>query len=160
VRAKCNCVDFFTDPDVQADCAESTGRANRQLEQSFSCGQSMAANERCADSSRRQPARTGLEILRWTKTPKGTLTCEDGAPKRTYPIEVVADHIDTNCRNNYPDNLRRLTRLENALKNPVMRRKIEYLCGSVDTLEHCIDKVVSNGVCQETGTRPCRKTLV
>lgn len=44
----------------------------------------------------------------------------------------VVDHIDTNCRNNRPENLRWLSRLENALKNPVTRKKIEYLCGSIE----------------------------
>lgn len=44
----------------------------------------------------------------------------------------VVDHIDSNCRNNRPENLRWLTRLENALKNPATRKKIEYLCGSLD----------------------------
>lgn len=44
----------------------------------------------------------------------------------------VVDHIDSNCRNNRPDNLRWLTRLENALKNPATRKKIEYLCGSIE----------------------------
>jgi len=46
--------------------------------------------------------------------------------------KYVVDHIDTNCRNNHPENLRWLTRLENALKNPVTRKKIEYLCGSIE----------------------------
>lgn len=46
--------------------------------------------------------------------------------------KYVVDHIDTNCRNNRPENLRWLTRLENSLKNPVTRKKIEYLCGSVE----------------------------
>lgn len=46
--------------------------------------------------------------------------------------KYVVDHIDTNCRNNRPENLRWLTRLENALKNPVTRKKIEYLCGSIE----------------------------
>ncbi|MFQ5549019.1 MAG: HNH endonuclease signature motif containing protein [Woeseia sp.] len=44
----------------------------------------------------------------------------------------VVDHIDSNCRNNRPENLRWLTRLENSLKNPATRKKIEYLCGSID----------------------------
>jgi len=44
----------------------------------------------------------------------------------------VVDHIDSNCRNNRPENLRWLSRLENALKNPVTRKKIEYLCGSIE----------------------------
>lgn len=44
----------------------------------------------------------------------------------------VVDHIDTNCRNNRPENLRWLTRLENVLKNPITRRKVEFLCGSIE----------------------------
>ncbi len=46
--------------------------------------------------------------------------------------KYVVDHIDTNCRNNRPENLRWLTRLENTLKNPVTRKKIIYLCGSIE----------------------------
>ena len=45
--------------------------------------------------------------------------------------ENVVDHIDTNRRNNRPENLRWLSRLENVLKNPYTRKKIEYLCGSI-----------------------------
>lgn len=41
----------------------------------------------------------------------------------------VVDHIDTNRCNNRIENLRWLTRLENALNNPVTRKRIEYLCG-------------------------------
>lgn len=44
----------------------------------------------------------------------------------------VVDHIDTNRRNNRPQNLRWLTKLENALNNPITRKKIEFLCGSVE----------------------------
>ena len=44
----------------------------------------------------------------------------------------VVDHIDTNCRNNRPENLRWLTRLENALNNPITRARIENLCGSIE----------------------------
>lgn len=44
----------------------------------------------------------------------------------------VVDHIDTNRRNNRPQNLRWLTKLENVLNNPITRKKIEYLCGSVE----------------------------
>ena len=44
----------------------------------------------------------------------------------------VADHIDTNRRNNRPENLRWLTRLENALNNPITRARIENLCGSIE----------------------------
>ncbi|MBQ8461201.1 MAG: HNH endonuclease [Bacteroidales bacterium] len=45
---------------------------------------------------------------------------------------MVVDHIDTNRCNNRPENLRWLTRLENALNNPATRRKIIYHCGSVE----------------------------
>lgn len=45
---------------------------------------------------------------------------------------MVVDHIDTNRCNNRPENLRWLTRLENALSNEATRKKIIYLCGSVE----------------------------
>lgn len=45
--------------------------------------------------------------------------------------EHVVDHIDTNRRNNRPENLRWLTRLENALNNPITRARIENICGSI-----------------------------
>ncbi len=44
----------------------------------------------------------------------------------------VVDHIDTNRRNNRPENLRWVTRLENTLNNPITRAKIELICGSVE----------------------------
>lgn len=44
----------------------------------------------------------------------------------------VVDHIDTNRRNNRPENLRWVTRLENILLNPVTAKKIELLCGSIE----------------------------
>ena len=45
----------------------------------------------------------------------------------------IVDHIDTNRRNNRPENLRWVTRLENTLLNPITRAKIELLCGSVES---------------------------
>lgn len=49
------------------------------------------------------------------------------------PTELhVVDHVDTNRRNNRPENLRWLTRLENVLNNPITRAKIEKICGSVE----------------------------
>lgn len=45
---------------------------------------------------------------------------------------MVVDHMDTNRCNNRPENLRWLTRLENALMNEITRKKIIYLCGSIE----------------------------
>lgn len=47
-------------------------------------------------------------------------------------VQHIVDHIDTNRRNNRPDNLRWLTRLENALNNPITRARIENICGSIE----------------------------
>lgn len=44
----------------------------------------------------------------------------------------VVDHIDTNRQNNRPENLRWVTKLENALNNPITRAKIELICGSIE----------------------------
>lgn len=46
--------------------------------------------------------------------------------------EHIVDHIDTNRQNNRPENLRWLTKLENALLNPITRKKIEFICGSIE----------------------------
>lgn len=46
-------------------------------------------------------------------------------PNKSY----VVDHKDTNKRNNRPENLRWVTRLENILLNDITRHKIELLCG-------------------------------
>ena len=45
----------------------------------------------------------------------------------------VVDHIDTNRRNNRPENLRWVTKLENALNNPITRKRIILACGSIET---------------------------
>ena len=44
----------------------------------------------------------------------------------------IVDHIDTNRQNNRPENLRWLTKLENALNNPITRARIENICGSIE----------------------------
>lgn len=44
----------------------------------------------------------------------------------------VVDHIDTNRKNNRPDNLRWITRLENILLNPITLSKIIFKYGSID----------------------------
>lgn len=61
----------------------------------------------------------------------------------------VVDHIDTNRCNNRQENLRWLTRLENALNNPITRKRIEWLCGGD------IQKFIDNPRClQQTGQYP------
>ena len=46
--------------------------------------------------------------------------------------EHVVDHIDTNKQNNRPENLRWVTRFENALLNPITAKRIALVCGSVE----------------------------
>lgn len=46
--------------------------------------------------------------------------------------QYVVDHIDTNRRNNRPENLRWVTKLENILLIPTSAKKIIYLCGSIE----------------------------
>jgi hypothetical protein len=46
--------------------------------------------------------------------------------------EHVVDHIDTNKRNNRPENLRWVTRLENVLLNPITAKRILMTCGSIE----------------------------
>lgn len=56
-------------------------------------------------------------------------TAFHGAPTSK---EYVVDHIDTNKKNNRPENLRWVTRLENILLNPITARRIAIVCGSVE----------------------------
>jgi len=44
----------------------------------------------------------------------------------------VVDHIDTNQRNNRPENLRWVTRLENILLNLITTRRVEIAYGSIE----------------------------
>lgn len=59
----------------------------------------------------------------------------------------VVDHIDTNRCNNRISNLRWFTRLENALNNPITRRRIEILCGGD------IQKFIDNPACLRASER-------
>jgi len=44
----------------------------------------------------------------------------------------IVDHIDTNKKNNRPENLRWITRLDNILRNPITLSRIIYKYGSID----------------------------
>ena len=44
----------------------------------------------------------------------------------------IVDHIDTNRRNNRPENLRLVTRLENILLNSITAKRVEHLYGSIE----------------------------
>lgn len=60
----------------------------------------------------------------------------------------VVDHIDTNKKNNRPENLRWVTRLENILLNPRTLSKIIYKYGSIDNFLSDPSKPL-NGVLDE-----------
>jgi hypothetical protein len=62
--------------------------------------------------------------------------------------EHVVDHIDTNRRNNRPENLRWLTRLENVLLNPITVKRIELICGSVEAFLEDHSKLSNSGLDQ------------
>ena len=45
---------------------------------------------------------------------------------------MVVDHKDTNRCNNRAENLHWVTKLENVLNNPITRRRVINICGSVE----------------------------
>lgn len=60
--------------------------------------------------------------------------------------QYVVDHIDTNRRNNRPENLRWITKLENILLNPITAKKIIFLCGSIEEFLRDPSKLKQNGI--------------
>lgn len=74
-------------------------------------------------------AKTGYAEIAGERVHRIVATAFHGAaPSPQY----VVDHIDTNRRNNRPENLRWITKLENILLNPVTAKKIIFLCGSIE----------------------------
>ncbi len=74
-------------------------------------------------------AKTGYMEIASVRVHRIVATAFHGSPPTA---EHVVDHIDTNRRNNRPENLRWLTRLENALLNPITVKRIEFICGSIE----------------------------
>lgn len=73
--------------------------------------------------------KTGYMMIAGVRIHQIVATAFHGTPEHST---MVVDHIDTNRCNNRPENLRWLTRLENALNNPYTRNKIIFLCGSLE----------------------------
>ncbi len=73
--------------------------------------------------------KTGYMMIAGVRVHQIVATAFHGVPEDPH---MVVDHIDTNRCNNRPENLRWLTRLENALNNPYIRSRIIYLCGSIE----------------------------
>lgn len=77
----------------------------------------------------RKDERTGYMLYGGVRVHQVVATAFHGSPEDP---NMVVDHIDTNRCNNRPENLRWLTRLENVLNNPFTRKRIEFLCGSIE----------------------------
>ena len=73
--------------------------------------------------------KTGYLISGGVRVHQVVATAFHGQPEEP---NMVVDHKDTNRCNNRPENLSWLTRLENVLKNPFTRKRIELCCGSVE----------------------------
>lgn len=73
--------------------------------------------------------KTGYMLYGGVRVHQVVATAFHGVPEDP---NMVVDHIDTNRCNNRPENLRWLTRLENVLNNPFTRKRIEFLCGSIE----------------------------
>lgn len=74
--------------------------------------------------------RTGYMEIASVRVHRIVATAFHGEPPTKE--HVVVDHIDTNKRNNRPENLRWVTRLDNVLLNPITAKRIAFICGSVE----------------------------
>ncbi|UTH45302.1 HNH endonuclease signature motif containing protein [Loktanella salsilacus] len=77
----------------------------------------------------RQNLTTGYHLLAGVPIHRIVCSAFNGLPPSN---QHVVDHIDTNRANNRPENLRWLTRLENALLNEITARRIELAYGSIE----------------------------
>ncbi len=77
----------------------------------------------------RQNLTTGYHLLAGVPIHRIVCTAFNGPPPTD---QHVVDHIDTNRANNRPENLRWLTRLENALLNEITARRIKLAYGSIE----------------------------
>jgi hypothetical protein len=73
--------------------------------------------------------KTGYMEIATVRVHRIVATAFNGKPPTK---EHVVDHIDTNKRNNRPENLRWVTRLENVLLNPITAKRIVMTCGSIE----------------------------
>lgn len=72
--------------------------------------------------------KTGYMFLGSARVHQIVATAFYGPPESST---MIVDHKDTNRCNNRAENLRWLTRLENALNNPITRKRIILCCGSI-----------------------------
>ena len=72
--------------------------------------------------------KTGYMFLGSARVHQIVATAFYGPPESST---LIVDHKDTNRCNNRAENLRWLTRLENALNNPITRKRIILCCGSI-----------------------------
>ncbi len=77
----------------------------------------------------RQNITTGYHLIAGVPVHRIVCSAFHGQPPTD---QHVVDHIDTNRANNRPENLRWLTRLENALLNEITARRIELVYGSIE----------------------------
>lgn len=93
------------------------------------------------------PAENGYMLICGESVHRIVATAFLGEPEND---QLIVDHIDTNRKNNRPENLRWITKLENVLNNPITRQRIEYHCGSVEaflknpSILNGLEKVDSN----------------